>query len=146
MSAANDGFYAALNQMFTGDVAPMLKVWSHFAKVTDMGPFGERAVGWSAVRAEFEREAKMKMGGKVEPTHVLVRTEGSLGYVVCVEHGENLSPGGKPVRSISARPVFFVTRRADGRWCTITPTGRPTSRPPPAGSKGALRPIRALME
>lgn len=114
VTAANDGFYAALNVMFTGDVAPMLKAWSHSAEVTDMGPFGAREIGWEAVRTEFEREAKMKMGGKIEPTQVLVRTDGDLGYVVCIEHGENLSPAGKPVAGdLRATSVYRLEK---GEW------------------------------
>jgi ketosteroid isomerase-like protein len=92
----------------------MLKVWSHSAEVTEMGPFGDRSVGWTAVHEEFERDAKLKLGGKIEPRGILVRTDGDLGYVVCFEHGENLSPGGKMVPvDMRATSVF---RREAGGW------------------------------
>jgi ketosteroid isomerase-like protein len=81
---ASDQFYAALNRMFVGDLAPMVEVWSHSDDVTNMGPFGPRQEGWKQVREQFEREAKLKLGGKVVPKDVLVRVAGDLGYTVCV--------------------------------------------------------------
>ncbi len=82
-----------------------------------MGPFGNRSVGWEQVRGEFEREAQMKMGGKVEPRGVLVHADGDLGYIVCIEHGENLSPAGKPVGvDIRSTSVF---RLEGGEWKTV---------------------------
>ena len=38
--AASNQFYTALNQLFTGDMAPMEAVWSHLKDVTYMGPAG----------------------------------------------------------------------------------------------------------
>jgi ketosteroid isomerase-like protein len=111
---AAERFYAALNQMFTGDAAPILAAWSHARDVTDMGPFGNRSVGWDQVRQEFEREAKMKMGGKVEPRDMAVGADRDLGYVVCVERGENLSAGGQPV-SVEIRSTS-IFRLEDGEW------------------------------
>lgn len=95
--AAHEQFYAALNSLFTGDTAPMNRVWSHQNDVTDLGPFGDRLVGWAAVGAEFKKEGGMKLGGRVVAKNVLVRTVGDLGYTVCEEQGENMSADGKPV-------------------------------------------------
>src|SRR5438105_12240621 len=60
---ASDQFYTALNSMFMGNMAQMTEIWSHAADITNMGPFGGRLMGWDAVRKQFEREAKMKLGG-----------------------------------------------------------------------------------
>ena len=49
--AANDGFYAALNTLFTGDAGPMLAVWSHADDTTYMGPTGQYDRGWDAIHA-----------------------------------------------------------------------------------------------
>lgn len=43
--AAAGQFYAALNVLFAGDVAPMSAVWSHRDDVTYMGPAGGFRVG-----------------------------------------------------------------------------------------------------
>ena len=114
---ASDAFYAALNRMFTGDMGPMSEIWSHASDVTDMGPFGGRLVGLEEVGAEFEREAKMKLGGKVEARDVLVRVGGDLGYTLCVEHGENMSADGKPV--IVDHRATNIFRREAGKWKLI---------------------------
>jgi len=45
---AANGFCAALNVFFTGDMGPMEAVWSHEADVTYMGPGGDYRVGHHA--------------------------------------------------------------------------------------------------
>jgi ketosteroid isomerase-like protein len=110
-------FYQALNRMFQGDLASMAEVWSHGADVTNMGPFGGRQVGWDEVRAQFAREAEMKLGGRVWAEEVLAGGSGDLGYTVCGERGENLRIAGKtiPVRH-RATNIF---RREGGKWKLI---------------------------
>ena len=111
---AADAFYAALNSMFTGDMGPMNAIWSHAPDVTNMGPFGDRQVGWKEVGAQFKREAKMKLGGWVVPQDVLVRVSGDLGYTVCIEHGEHMSAAGKPI-TVEHRATNIFRREA-GKW------------------------------
>ncbi|MBW8782994.1 MAG: nuclear transport factor 2 family protein [Verrucomicrobia bacterium] len=114
LRAASDQFYAALNAMFTGDLAPMNAIWSHGDDVTDMGPFGGRLTGWKEVGAEFAKEAGMKLGGRVACSDVIVRVGGDMGYTVCVEQGENMSADGKPVAvRFRATNVF---RLINGEW------------------------------
>ena len=88
VQTASDRFYAALNRLFTGDVAPMLAVWAHSPELTQMGPFGGRREGWDAMRDEFVQTSQMTQSGHVEPTDLLIRVDGELGYTVCVEQGE----------------------------------------------------------
>ncbi len=95
--AANDSFYAALNAMFIGNLEPMNALWQQTKDVTDMGPFGDRLTGWDAVGAEFKKEAGMKLGGKITCKDVHSYAGTDMGYVVCVEEGENMSADGKPV-------------------------------------------------
>ncbi|PYJ34671.1 MAG: DUF4440 domain-containing protein, partial [Verrucomicrobia bacterium] len=63
-------FYTALNALFTGDVGPMKEVWSHANDVTYMGPGGGFQAGWDQVLKNWEEQAAMKLGGKVEPTEM----------------------------------------------------------------------------
>ena len=114
LRAANDQFYAALNAMFTGDLAPMNASWSHRDDVTNMGPFGGRLTGWEAVGAEFQKEAGMKFGGRVVCMELIVQAGKDMGYTVCVEQGENMSTDGKPV-TVSHRATN-VFRRENGQW------------------------------
>jgi len=79
-----------------------------------MGPFGLRQEGWKQVRAEFERDAGLKLGGHIASKNVLVRASGDMGYTVCIEEGENKDSSGKPIRvSHRATNVF---RREGGKW------------------------------
>lgn len=113
--AANAQFYAALNTMFTGEFSPMSEIWSHRADVIQMGPFGGRLVGWSAVGAEFKKVAAMKLGGRVVPKDVLVVSgDGNLGYTVCVEEGEHMSAGGRQITVKHRATNIF--RRENGAW------------------------------
>ncbi|MEX1203173.1 MAG: nuclear transport factor 2 family protein [Ferruginibacter sp.] len=97
LRVANDQFYAALNAMFIGNLEPMNAIWSHGKEVTDMGPFGGRLESWAAVGAEFQKEASMKLGGKIVCKDLLVHAGTDMGYTVCTEEGENMSADGKPV-------------------------------------------------
>ena len=112
--AANDKFYAALNAMFIGNLEPMNALWLQTNDVTDMGPFGDRLTGWEAVGAEFKKEAGMKLGGKItcKDVHIFAGTD--MGYVVCVEEGENMSADGKPVMvRFRATNIF---QYVNGQW------------------------------
>ena len=110
-------FYAALNAMFTGDLAPMSETWSHADDVTYMGPDGSLDVGWDQVLANWERQAAMKLGGKVEPENMHVVVGRDLALTHNLEKGENVDPQGKPlVVSIRATNVF---RKENGVWKMI---------------------------
>lgn len=112
--AAVDGFYAALNEMFTGDIVPMESVWSHAADVTYMGPGGDYRVGWKQVRKSWAEQAAMKLGGDVEPEELRILVGPELAVVHNLERGVNVSPDGEPERvSIRATSVF---RKEGGAW------------------------------
>lgn len=114
---AVDDFYRALNRLFEGDIEPMLDVWSHAEDVTRMGPFGGRQEGWPEVRREFERTAEMTRGGRVGPEDLLIRGDGEMAVVICVERGENTDRQGRtvPVR----HRATTVCRREEGGWKVV---------------------------
>lgn len=115
--AANDQFYAALNAMFTGELAPMNAIWSHSDDISNQGPFGARMDGWEAVGAQFKKEAAMKLGGRITCKNLIVHAGRDIAYTVCVEVGENMSAAGKPVEvSHRATNIF---RREEGQWRLI---------------------------
>ena len=115
--AANDQFYAALNAMFTGELAPMNAIWSHSDDISNQGPFGARMDGWEAVGAQFKKEAAMKLGGLITCKNLIVHAGRDIAYTVCVEIGENMSAAGKPVEvSHRATNIF---RREEGQWRLI---------------------------
>ncbi len=112
--AAHDSFYAALNSMFVGDMAPMNALWAHDADVSEQGPLGARTLGWDAVSAHWNHKGGLKLGGKVTSEDVLVRVSDTMAYTVCVEHGEHADADGKVVDvRFRATAVF---RLQNGEW------------------------------
>jgi len=111
---ASDGFYDALNEMFTGDARPMSDVWSHADDVSQMGPFGGIKRGWDEVRREFEEAAKLTKGGHISPKDLLVRVTGDLAYTVCTEQGENIDKNDN-VYPIDIRATS-IWRKEKGGW------------------------------
>jgi len=111
---ANAAFYAALNVMFTGDAAPMERVWSHAADVTYMGPTGGFDLGWAGVRQNWQAQAAMKLGGKIEPEQIHLLVSGGLAVVSEVEVGENTNANGKTAEVKLRTTNIF--RREQGSW------------------------------
>lgn len=109
-------FYSALNVMFTGEVGPMKEIWSHADDVAYMGPGGGFLVGWKQVSPEWERQAALKLGGKVEPKEMLVTVGRDLAIVRNYEIGENIVDG-KP-RKVKIR-VTSLFRNENGKWKMI---------------------------
>ena len=111
---ASDAFYAALNQMFLGNIAPMDAVWSHEADVSQLGPMGGRVAGWDAVDQEWRLVASLKLGGKVVAKNMQVVAGPCMGYTVTEEVGENMAADGKPVK------VYFratnIFRKEKDAW------------------------------
>ena len=93
--AANTQFYAAINQMFTGNIDPIKAVWSHSDDVTYMGPTGQFEHGWSTVLKDWEGQAAMKLGGHVMPVDIQVVVGQNLAVVSDYELGENTNANGK---------------------------------------------------
>jgi ketosteroid isomerase-like protein len=113
---AADHFYAALNDMFTGDIARMKDVWSHADDVTYMGPDGKFAVGWQQVLPEWQNQAARKLGGEIRSEQVQVNIGNDLATVQCREVGENIVDG-KPTKvTLRATNVF---RKENGQWKMI---------------------------
>ncbi|MGH8046624.1 MAG: YybH family protein, partial [Chthoniobacterales bacterium] len=115
--AAEVQFYSALNTMFTGDLGPMIKVWSHAADVTYMGPTGGFQVGWKKVLPVWKKQAAMKLGGTVKPEQIHMVVGSSIAVVQNYETGKNTNANGKTVKiSIRATNVF---RNENGKWKMI---------------------------
>ncbi|NIL97174.1 MAG: PAS domain-containing protein [Planctomycetales bacterium] len=115
--AANDQFYAGLNAMFTGELGPMKAIWSHADDVTYMGPVGGFQVGWDAVRKEWEAQAALKLGGKVEASEMQFTVGKDLAVVSNWEKGENTNAQGQ-IQKVSIRATN-IFRKEDQQWKMI---------------------------
>ena len=112
--AANQEFYSALNEMFTGKLDAMKELWSHADDVTYMGPTANYERGWAAVLKDWEGQAALKLGGKVTPTNVQVIAGHDVAVVTDIEMGENTNAQGK-VEKIKLRATN-IYRKEDGKW------------------------------
>jgi len=116
VAQATDEFYRALNVLFTGDPVRMKALWSHADDVTYMGPDGKYLTGWADIAAEWDRQAALMLGGRVEPTRLHSVVGEDLAVITCVEAGVNeTGVAGKTV-SIRSSTVF---RREHGAWKVI---------------------------
>jgi len=115
--AANGQFYAAINKMFTGSIAPIKAVWSHADDVTYMGPTGQFEHGWSTVLKDWEGQAAMKLGGHVKPVEIQVVVGHDLAVVSDYELGENTNANGK-VEQLKLRATN-IFRKENGQWRMI---------------------------
>ena len=117
VKAANAEFYEALNAMFIGDLEPMKRLWSHSDDVTYMGPDGGFQVGWKQVLPDWEKQAALKLGGKVEPSNIVFNIGTDLAVAHNYEKGQNKDKDGKTVTvSIRATNIF---RKEEGKWRMI---------------------------
>jgi ketosteroid isomerase-like protein len=115
--AAAEQSYFALNAMFTGDLVPMQKVWSHADDVTYMGPGGGFRIGWAEVLADRKAQTAMKLGGDAKPGEMRITAGRDLAVVSNYETGENAGPGGKS-RKVDIRATNRF-RKENGKWKMI---------------------------
>lgn len=110
-------FYVALNAMFKGDVQPMDKLWSHADDVVFMGPSGMMQVGWQDVYANWQKQAKLKLGGDVNPENIHMVVGDDIAVSFNMEVGRNIDKEGKPFTvKIRTTNVF---RKENGEWKMI---------------------------
>jgi ketosteroid isomerase-like protein len=110
-------FYIALNQLFTGEMTAMEKIWSHSKDITYMGPDGAYDIGWEATRANFQVQANKKLGGKVMPKDIHTIIGNDLAIVSNYEVGENVNTQGK-TEKVQIR-VTSTFRKEKAGWKMI---------------------------
>lgn len=117
LEAAMQKFYEALSAMFVGNIEPMKTIWSHANDVTYLSPTGSIRIGWQEVLADWEAQAKQKLGGKIQPSNFHYILGPKISIVVNREIGENIGPDGPPLRvSLRATHIF---RKEKGEWKMI---------------------------
>ncbi len=116
--AAAHRYYDAVNQMFTGELTLMDKIWSKAEDTVYMGPGGGYRVGWPAIKKDWEGQAALKLGGKIEPTEINVTLGDDIAIVHSIEVGQNADAfaHGEEVK-IRATNVY---RKEAGEWKIIS--------------------------
>ena len=109
-------FHDALNVLFTGDAAPMKAAWSHADDASSMGPVGGRQIGWAQIEPHWNKQAALKLGGKVVVEDLHVTSGPALAVAHYDEKGENVIDGKTQPVSIRTTTTF---RKAGGRWKVI---------------------------
>jgi ketosteroid isomerase-like protein len=106
-----------LNAVFAGDLAPMKEVWSHADDITYMGPDGGFQKGWNQVLANWQKQASLSLGGKVEPSDIVMNVGKDIAVCHDLEKGQNKGKDGKAlIVSIRATNIF---RKEGDKWKMI---------------------------
>lgn len=114
---AADAFYAAANQLLSGDCAPFAEIWSKADDISHLGPTGALVIGHSAVMEQFAKEAAMAFQGTLVADARRFVESAEMGYLVCVERTSGMSQAGEPIQTdIRATTIF---RKQDGHWRAV---------------------------
>ncbi|MEN3974344.1 nuclear transport factor 2 family protein [Emcibacter sp. SYSU 3D8] len=116
VSKATEAFYAALNQMFVGELAPMEAVWSHKDDVVYVGPSGGMHTGWANILPIWKEQADLKLGGEIKIKNMHVINGEDIAVVTNYEVGENTINGEVQKVELRATNIF---RKEDGEWKMI---------------------------
>ncbi|WP_421722832.1 YybH family protein [Bauldia sp.] len=116
--AADETFFAALNAIFQGDIAPMEKLWSHQSDVIYMGPQPDLfEIGWKVTDADWIKQAAMKLSGSIEVVDRHMTISGDMAVVHHRARSSNLDQSGAPVTFTMRGTNVF--RREGGTWKMI---------------------------
>ena len=110
---ANAQFYDALNQMLTGDSTGIHAIWSKSPDATYLGPYGEKMIGSTTILKAFDEVTKLELGGHIQCEIIHSFMEGSMGYVMCEEIGENTDSEGNTF-PVSHRATNIFRLENDG--------------------------------
>ncbi|MEM6582688.1 MAG: nuclear transport factor 2 family protein [Pseudomonadota bacterium] len=115
IESVDDQFFAALNEMFKGNVTPMEALWSHADDVVYLGPSRDLFhVGWDAIDKDWLQQNEAQLGGSIE---VVKRHITSSDTLATVHHvAEVSSQGGEDKISMRGTNVF---RKESGEWKLI---------------------------
>lgn len=95
----------------------MKAVWSPADDVTYLGPDGAYRMGWAEVLADWEAQAALKLGGRVEPDDVRITIRHALAVVHNRVQGAHIDADGNPL-AVSLRATVIFRREA-GAWKVI---------------------------
>ena len=95
------------------DLEQMEQIWLHEDWVQCVHPGWELLLGWQEVRESWTRIFSSTQRVQMEIASVIVRIEGSVGWVACTEHVMSLFESGFDQAVVQATNLFVLR---DGRW------------------------------
>lgn len=124
-------FYAALNESFTGNTAPMDDQWAKDVTVSAMLPSGGRQVGWDEVRPTWttlapDASAETGLTSATIPNLVVNVLSDDAAYITGTDHLEG-KMGGQPI-AVQVRTTIIFHRESNGEWKVVHRHGDALSR------------------
>ncbi len=114
LQEAADAFYAAGNQLLSGDPHAFAPIWSEAEDISHLGPTGVVCVGRQAVMDQFAKEAAMGFRGTLVADERRFVESPEMGVLVCVERTSGMTQAGEAIQSdIRSTTVF---RKEAGHW------------------------------
>ncbi|MEM7465148.1 MAG: nuclear transport factor 2 family protein, partial [Pseudomonadota bacterium] len=113
---ADDAFFSALNEMFTGNIKPMEALWSHADDVIYLGPVPELFhIGWKVTDQDWAAQGTAHLGGSINVVkrHMVIGKD-----LAVVHHLAEASGQGTEKAAIRMRGTN-VFRKEDGAWKLI---------------------------
>lgn len=110
-------FYRALNELFKGDTAPMIALWSHEKDVSYLGPQGGILIGWDKVHKAWREQAELRLNGAIEPHEIHLILSENVAIAQNYEIGTNVVDNKPQKVKIRATNVF---RHEGGKWKMIS--------------------------
>ena len=113
---ADDAFFNALNDMFTGNIEPMEALWSHADDVIYMGPVPELFhIGWKVTDQDWMAQGKAHLGGSISVIKRHIVMGDGLAIVHIMVEASGQGPEKSPIRMRGTN----VFRKEEGAWKLI---------------------------
>lgn len=112
--AAQERWYAALNAMLRGDPEPLADVYSHAEDVCYMPAEGGLRIGWDNVWRDWQNQARLSRGGRVEEIRSQVVVCGDMAFAMTLaECVLNIAENDESWEEVRETSIF---RREGGEW------------------------------
>ena len=90
-------------------------LWSHADDTAYMGPMGGFDQGWDAISSLWDKQAKLKLGGKVVAENIHIVVGPSLAIAHYMEQGANIVDGKKASSLAAGQQQRFGKKMEIGR-------------------------------
>jgi ketosteroid isomerase-like protein len=132
--AANARFYRALGN---ADLGAMLDLWLHSDEAACVHPGWPLLAGWPAIRESWTAIFRNQGPMRVWPDAVVVRLEGIVAWVTCLE---NIDTSRQLTDVLAQAQATNLFRLVDGQWKLVLHHASPLPAMPGRGPAGGISP------